>query len=205
MDPRSDASLWDRMSRGDAAALGELYERHARAVQSFCLWRGGDPSAAEDAVSVVFLEVWRRREAMALTERSARPLLLGVALNVLRNGWRSKRRHDAALVRLNNARGVPTEEAEASIERIDARARVKEMQARLRDLPRKDLDVLSLVAWGDLTYEETARTLGIPVGTVRSRLSRARRKLGEDQDVVASLRAPAAATGVVAPREQVTR
>jgi RNA polymerase sigma factor (sigma-70 family) len=179
-EPEDDAALWARMRNGDPEALGDLYERHARDLTSFCIWRCGDVSTAEDVVSSVFLEVWRRRASLTVDDGTARPLLLGIALNMLRNLWRSRRRRDAALQRLRSQQAFTSDPAEDTVERLDARTRVAAMQRRLVDLPRNEQDVLALIAWADLTYEEAARVLGVPIGTVRSRLSRARKRLGDD-------------------------
>lgn len=181
--PANDVVLWAQARGGDAEAFGKIYARHAQAVQQFCLWRTGDPQAAEDAVATVFLEAWRQRERLDLTAESAAPLLLGIANNIVRGHWRSCRRHRQALTRLRAA--APTEGVEpqsAVIARIDARRHVREAQEAIRSLPRREREVLVLIADRDLSYEETANALGVPIGTVRSRLSRARRRLRSIHD-----------------------
>jgi RNA polymerase sigma-70 factor (ECF subfamily) len=170
--------LWAQARSGDAEAFGELYARHARAVQDYCLWRTADPQTAEDAVATVFLEAWRKRSRLDLQTNSAAALLLGIANNVVRSHWRSSRRHRQAMTRLRGA--APTEGVEpesAVIARIDALRHVREAREAIRSLPRREREVLALIADRDLSYEETASALGVPVGTVRSRLSRARRRL----------------------------
>lgn len=176
----SDAVLWERARAGDAEAFGDLYERHARAVQSFCLWRTANPQLAEDATATVFLEAWRKRRRLTLTTDSAVPLLLGVATNVLRGVWRGNRRYSAAVERVRNAAPAtqPGHEDEA-IARVDAVRQLRDAGAAIRALPRREREVLALVAWGELSYEETAAALGVPIGTVRSRLARARSRLGD--------------------------
>lgn len=175
----SDPELWRRAQKGDSGAFGELYQRHARSVQSFCLWRSANLQIAEDATATAFLEAWRRRRRLDLTTDSAAPLLLGVATNVLRNHWRSQRRHARAIERIHHADPLPSSEQEdEAVARIDAVARVREAGAAIRGLPLREREVLALLAWAELSYEETAAALGIPIGTVRSRLSRARSRLG---------------------------
>lgn len=185
MTPISDIALWERARAGDAGAFGALYERHARAVQAFFLWRTADPPLAEDLTSIVFLEAWGKRTRIAPTTATARPLLLGVATNVLRHHWRSRRRHAAAVARMRAA--VPAAggagEDDDAIARVDAMRELRAAREAVRALPRRELDVLTLVAWGELTYEETAAALGVPVGSVRSRLARARARLGDAFDV----------------------
>jgi RNA polymerase sigma factor (sigma-70 family) len=176
----TDHQLWERARCGDAHAFGDLYERHARPVQSFCLRRTADLQVAEDATATVFLEAWCRRGRMALTTDSALPLLLGVATNVLRQHWRGRRRFAAAAGRLRDA--TPASAAgheDDAIARVDAVRQLRAAQNALQAVPRREREVLALVAWGELTYEETAAALGVPIGTVRSRLARARVRLGD--------------------------
>lgn len=174
----SDEALWARARHGDAEAFGVIYARHASAVQDYCLWRTADPQAAEDAAATVFLEAWRRRERLRLQTDSAAGLLLGIANNVVRGHWRTSRRHGNALRRLRAA--APREGAGPESEviaRIDAFRDLRAARGAIRSLPRGEREVLALIADGDLSYEEAATALGIPVGTVRSRLARARSRL----------------------------
>ena len=99
--PITDPALWHLAIAGDTEAFGRLYERHAVAVEAFCLRRTADRVAAEEATSEVFLELWRRRQRLTVPGDSARPLLLGIALNVLRHRWRTERRHRATMRRLH--------------------------------------------------------------------------------------------------------
>ena len=109
---------------GEPAAFGTLFERHARAVYNYCFRRTADWSLAEDLTSIVFLEAWRRREEVRLDRDSALPWLLGVATNVVRNRWRSERRHRAALDRLpREGLGDFTEAADA---RLDDERRMRD-------------------------------------------------------------------------------
>jgi RNA polymerase sigma-70 factor, ECF subfamily len=180
MPPSADALLWNRIRSGDADALADLYARHARAVQSYCLWRTADLQGAEDATATVFLEVWRKRDCLELGSDSATALLLGIATNVLRQQWRSSRRHRNALERIREAgTPLPADLEGEAIDRLDAIRELKAAGAEIRALPRRERDVLALIAWGDLSYEETASALEIPIGTVRSRLARARARLGD--------------------------
>lgn len=175
----TDDELWRRAGGGEAAAFGELFERHAKAVYNHLFRRTGDWSLAEELTSVVFLEAWRRRSAVRIEHESVLPWLLGVATNVLRNSWRSRRRHRAALERLpREAAAGFADDADA---RLDDEARMKEILGRLRALPRREADVLALCVWASLTYEEAAVALDVPVGTVRSRLSRAKARLREPE------------------------
>jgi RNA polymerase sigma factor (sigma-70 family) len=175
--PPTDAELWRAAARGETSAFGVLYERHARAVYNFCFRRTADWAMAEDLTSIVFLEAWRRRGDVRLKDGRALPWLLGVAVNVLRNRRRSERRHRAALERLPIPRSVDF--AEDADGRLDDERRMRATLRTIAKLPRREQEVLALCAWAGLSYEDAALALGLPVGTVRSRLSRARARVRE--------------------------
>jgi RNA polymerase sigma-70 factor (ECF subfamily) len=174
-DPRTDAELW-RAAERDPEAFGELYERHARSVFAFCARRTGDLTLAEDLTSVVFLEAWRRRRSVQPHGSSALPWLLGTANNVVRNQRRSLRRHHAALSRLSVNGASPSGEDEV-IGRVDAQRTLSAALRAIDGLPPEQRDAVNLVLWSGLSYEDAAQALGIPVGTVRSRVARARTRL----------------------------
>lgn len=183
----SDSELWDRAAAGDAAAFGELYDRHANAIYNHCFRGTASWSLAEDLTSAVFLQAWRHRSDVRLVGDSALPWLLGVATNLARNQQRALRRYQAALRRLP----PPSSEddfADDLAARVDDERAMRRILVLVNRLPRRDRVVLALCVWDGLSYAEAAAALGIPVGTVRSRLSRARRRLER------SRREPGAAT-----------
>ena len=171
MEAPSDAELWRRGCGGDSSAVGELFRRHAQAIFVFLVRRTGDRELAEDLTSTVFLEAWRKRGEIRLSGESALPWLYGVALNCSRNSRRALRRNRAALQRLALERPAQADPADAR--------RLREVIALLRRLPEPQRDVILACAWTGLSYEDAALALGIPVGTVRSRLARARAQLHE--------------------------
>jgi RNA polymerase sigma factor (sigma-70 family) len=173
----SDALLWSRSRAGDADAFGIIFERHARAIYNYCFRRVGDWAAAEDLVSVVFLEAWRRRD-VELPPDKVLPWLFGIATNVVRNRRRTERRHAHALSRVP-APQPGTGFSDDADERLDDERLMSRVLAFVAQLPEREQDVLTLCAWCELSYEDAALALGIPVGTVRSRLSRARARLRE--------------------------
>jgi RNA polymerase sigma factor (sigma-70 family) len=176
-DPASsDIELLARAERGEADAFGVLFERHGPAVLQFCFRRTADAALAEDLTSIVFLEAWRKRGRLQLFQESARPWLLGVALNVVRSQYRTQRRHSDALARLRAP--APAEpESDRAIARIDAEREMRVVLDTVSKLNRREREVLELCVWAELSPEEAASSLGISVGAVRSRLSRARRRL----------------------------
>jgi RNA polymerase sigma-70 factor (ECF subfamily) len=173
----TDAALWQRAAAGNTDAFGTIFERHATTVYNYCFRRTGDWAQAEELTAIVFLEAWRRRTQVVLERDDAIPWLLGVATNVLRNLRRSQRRHRAALERLPRERVADF--AGDVDDRLDDERRMRAALRALEKLPRPDQDVLALCVWEELTYEEASLALGVPVGTVRSRLSRARGRLRE--------------------------
>ena len=173
-DDFDDAQLWELSSK-DPEAFAELFRRHARSVFALCYWRTGDAAMAEDVNSVVFLEAWRRRDAVVLDNRTALPWLLGVANHASRNATRSLRRYSHALRRLDGQRVLSSDDA--VIERLDAEVTLGVINDVMRGLTEQEREIVLLVFWSGLSYEATAVALAVPVGTVRSRVSRTRRKV----------------------------
>jgi RNA polymerase sigma factor (sigma-70 family) len=171
-----DSDLWSRVRGGDASAFAVLYERHASAVYRFCFWRLADAALAEDLSAAVFLEAWAGRARVDLAGGSLLPWLLGVAHNLVRNQWRSARRRRAALSRLPPLREAP-DPADDVAARVDAERRMRAVRAALVRLPAREREVMEMCVWAGLSPAEAAVALRIPVGTVHSRLHRARARL----------------------------
>ena len=165
-----------RIRDGDQEAFGELFDAYARSVYNHAYRMTGDWSAAEDVVSLTFLEAWRLRERITPEGGSVRPWLLGIATNVIRTRRRTARRHAAAMARLPRQSTVP-DFANAVAGRMDDAELLHQVRTALATLRRPEQEVLALCVWDGLDYAAAAEALGVPVGTVRSRLSRARKKL----------------------------
>ncbi|REF36616.1 RNA polymerase sigma factor [Thermasporomyces composti] len=196
----SDGDLWRAAAKGDPSAFGTLFERHSDAVYNHCFRRTGSWEAAEDLTSVVFLEAWRRRREVSLSGESILPWLLAVANNVVRNRDRSLRRHRRLLAKLPPAVVTP-DPAEEAVSRVDDERTMRRiLQVFSRLLP-DEQDVLALCVWAGLSYTDAAVALGVPVGTVRSRLSRAREHLRR----LAELGVDAGRTGGPAPTPRSAR
>ena len=171
-----EQSLRARIRDGDSDAFGMLFDEHSRAVCNLAFRLTGDWPSAEEVTSLTFLEAWRLRARVELTGDSLRPWLMGIAVNVGRNMSRAARRHHAAMARLPQAPVVP-DFADELAERIDDTAQLAKVRVALRKLRPGERDVVALCVWSGMDYAAAAQALGIPVGTVRSRLSRARSKL----------------------------
>jgi RNA polymerase sigma factor (sigma-70 family) len=175
----ADRALWLRARAGDGAAFGILFERHAGRIYNYCFRRTADWALAEDLTSATFLLAWRSLRRESLEAESALPLLYGIATNVLRNRRRSLKRGREAFSRLPLPRAEEPDFAEEAAARVDDQAAMRELLGLFSRLPRREQDVLSLCEWSGLSYEDTAAALDIPIGTVRSRLARGRRRLRE--------------------------
>lgn len=173
-DEQDDAELI-RRSQEDPEQFAALYDRYVRQVHRYAARRLGT-QLADDIVAETFLVAFRRRGAYDQTQPLARPWLYGIATTLIARHHRSEERYLRALHR-TGVDPLPEPMADAVVSRIAAHDQKRELAGALARLSRADRDVLLLVAWGDLSYEETARTLSVPIGTVRSRLHRARRKV----------------------------
>jgi RNA polymerase sigma-70 factor (ECF subfamily) len=175
-DEPSDNELWERAVAGDRGCFGALFERHARRVYNHCFRLTASWADAEELTSATFLEAWRRRHDVRPRHDTALPWLLGVANNLVRNHRRSRGRYHAALARLPRVAAVP-DTADDVAGRLADEAQMRGVLELFARLPERHQEVLALCAWAGLTYEQAADVLGVPVGTVRSRLARARSRL----------------------------
>jgi RNA polymerase sigma factor (sigma-70 family) len=173
-----DTNLRRRIRAGDHDAFGDLFDAYARSVYNHAYRLTGEWSTAEDVVSLTFLDAWRLRAKLDEEGGSLRPWLLGIATNVTRNTRRAARRHAAAVARLPRDETV-RDFADEVAGRLDDAAQLALVHTTLAELRRPEREVLALCVWSGLDYAAAAEALGVPVGTVRSRLSRARTKLAK--------------------------
>jgi RNA polymerase sigma factor (sigma-70 family) len=160
-----------RTSWSAPEAFAGIFETHYRVIDAYCVRRlGGD---GHDVSAATFTEAFRVRHRFDVDRDDARPWLYGIASNLLRHHRRRERSRWRAYARSTPA--VPT--TFDADERIDADRLGGRLAAALRATPVRDRDALLLFAWADLTYEQIGEALGIPVGTVRSRIARARARL----------------------------
>jgi RNA polymerase sigma-70 factor (ECF subfamily) len=175
-DAASDEELWHLDGQEADRAFETLFARHATAVYNHCFRRTASWSVGEDLVSIVFLRAWQMRRRVRFSGTSALPWLLAVANNACRNFERSQRRHQRLLSRIPE----PEEVADPSWvidAKVDDERRMGSILLALRSLNPREQDVITMCDWAGLSYADAAVALEIPVGTVRSRLSRARKRL----------------------------
>ena len=160
-----------------SSAFAGLYDRHAGTIYRYAARRIG-AGVADDVMSETFLVAFERRAAFDPTVGAALPWLYGIATTLMKKharleaaSWRGMTAAGAAEVIVDDIEGLES--------RVDAEASVQRIGLALRRMAKRDRDALLLQAWADLSYEDIALALDIPVGTVRSRLNRARRVLRE--------------------------
>lgn len=176
-----------RIRHGGQAAFSQLFDEYAKAVYNHAFRLTASWPEAEDVMALTFLEAWRLRGKIDPEGGSLRPWLLGIATNVARNTRRAARRHDDALARMPRGESVP-DFADEVVGRIDDAERLSAIKQAYGKLRKQEQDVFALCVWAGLDYAQAAEALGIPVDTVRSRLSRARRKLAESGELPATTR-----------------
>jgi RNA polymerase sigma factor (sigma-70 family) len=159
----------------EPARFSVLYDRYAAQLHRFAYRRVG-PDTADDVVAETFLAAFRRRERYDPGQPDARAWLFGILVRELAQHHRREQARYRALAKLP-ADGPAPGPADRVAAEVGAEALRGVLANALAALTDGDRDVLLLLAWGDLSYPETAAALGIPVGTVRSRMHRARRHL----------------------------
>ncbi|MEU0930982.1 RNA polymerase sigma factor [Streptomyces malaysiensis] len=171
-----ETSLRARVRAGDPDAFRQLFDEYASVVYRHAVRLTGDWAMADDIVSLTFLEAWRLRERLFPGDDSPRPWLLGIATNVTRNTARAARRHQAALASLPPPGPVP-DFADEVARRLADTEELAAAQRALRTMRRGEREVFTLCVWEGLDAATAAEALGLAVGTVRARLSRARKRL----------------------------
>src|ERR1035441_5774649 len=174
-DPDADDATVIQLSRHEPENFTVLFRRHAPHIQRYVVRRLG-ADAADDIVAETFLLAFRQRTSYDPARADARPWLYGIATNLIGRHRRAEIRLYRALAR-TGADPVMEPFTDRVDDQVSASAASRRLATALARLPEKLRDTLLLVAWGDLSYEVVAAALGVPVGTVRSRVSRARSKL----------------------------
>ena len=174
MSSPSDAEVIGR-SLGEPEAFGAIYDRHAPALLRFLSRRAG-ARIAEGLVGELFRIAFERRKTFDTSRSSALPWLYGIGSNLL-----LKHRRDEARRLRANARMAADDavDGRSSARAIEARLLFPRVADAIEALPDDEREALLLFAWEELPYQSMAEALDLPIGTVRSRLNRARAHLRE--------------------------
>ena len=174
-DPFGDDATVIRDSMSDPERFAILVRRHAPAIQRYVTRRIGR-EAAEDVVAETFLIAFRQRGYYTDDGRDCLPWLYGIATRLAHRHWRGETRQLNLLARtgIDPVTEPFTDRVDAEVTANAAKARLAAAVARL---PASQRDALLLLVWADLSYDQIARATGVPMGTVQSRISRARRRL----------------------------
>ena len=175
MDPPSDAEVIGR-SLDEPEAFGLVYDRHAATVLRF-LGRRVGAQAAEGLLGELFRIAFERRKTFDAARASALPWLYGIGSNLLLKHRRGEARRLRASAQM--AAAGEASDKRASAKALDARLLFPRVASAIEALPDGEREALLLFAWEDLSYQSMAEALELPIGTVRSRLNRARAHLRE--------------------------
>lgn len=175
-EDESDAALWLEAVSGTERAFVVIFDRYRTRIFRSAYRRLLDVSQAEEAVAIVFLEVWRLRKRVRIVDGSLLPWLLAVTARVTANLSRSQRRYARMVAQL-----PPPEQKENPFidvdERMDGHDRRRAIAAAIMSLAPRDRAVVELCLLEEVPMAEAAAALDLPLGTVKSRLHRARAQL----------------------------
>ncbi|KAA1424560.1 sigma-70 family RNA polymerase sigma factor [Mumia zhuanghuii] len=185
-DSHTDRGTWDELRAGSERAFAALFARYGDEVYNFAFRRVACWATADDVTQATFLALWRRVRVGRVEElrgESARGVLLAMASKECANALRGTRRL-AALRRKVPVDEVSRDHADAVAADVDSERRMRQIRAVVDRLPAGQRAVVELVWWSGCSMQETADALDVPVGTVKSRLARARARLGEQPVIV---------------------
>jgi len=175
VDADTDASVI-AASLEEPARFGALFDRHATTLYRYFVRRVG-ASEADGLLGELFRVAFERRTTYDTSRPDARPWLYGIATNILAKHRRREARRFRATARLMAERSASVDVAEGVAASLDAAELWPRVSKTISELPDGERDALLLFVWEQLSYEEIAASLEIPIGTVRSRLNRVRRRL----------------------------
>jgi RNA polymerase sigma-70 factor (ECF subfamily) len=177
VDEASDAEVI-AASWTDPAAFGAIFDRHATTLRRYLVRRLG-PDDGDTVLGELFLIAFERRTTFDTQRASAAPWLYGIATNLVARHRRREQRRLHAVARLAARRTDPVDVADAVSGAIDIADRCERAADAVASLPEIERDVVVLSVWEGLSYGDIADALDVPIGTVRSRLNRARRRIRE--------------------------
>ncbi len=170
-----DGRCLKRIAKGDAAALGELYDRYGRVVFGVLYRMLGSPEAAEEVAQDAFHSVWRNARTYRPDRGSVRTWLLAISRNAAIDWRRTKGKRVERETLIEEAAGLVVETLVE--DRVGATLRAERVRAAVALLPNEQRQVLTLAFWGGLSQREIAARIGAPLGTVKSRAHLAMSKL----------------------------
>jgi len=171
----SDADLI-RASVSDPKLFGSLFDRHVDVIHGYISRRVGGP-LAEELTAETFARAFARRGSFVALHEGAGPWLFGIATNLVHNARRAERRQLLAYGKAAAISSDQPNEFDQADARVDALRVARRLVDALVELDPGDRDALLLFAWQELSYMEVGAALGIPTGTVASRINRSRRRL----------------------------
>jgi RNA polymerase sigma-70 factor (ECF subfamily) len=190
----TDERLMPRIAAGDEEAFVELYRRRQPAIYRYALQMSGSTTVAQDVTQEVFLAVMRGAGDFDPRRGTVAPYLFGIARNLVRRAWRSSGPEAESL---DEAGTAEPEVIDDPLEGLVARERASSVRRAVSALPPHYREVVVLCELEELSYADAAAAIGQPVGTVRSRLHRARSLLASK---LCRNDASAAAIGEPSPR-----
>ena len=186
----SDDDLLLRMRAGDEEAFTTLYRRRQAAVYRFALHMSGSPSVAEEVTQEVFLVLIRQPGQFDPAKGSLASFLFGVARNRVlrcleRERWYVPMADDSPENDSSQGQGCTPTSLEDPLDGLTQRETIERVRQAVQALPLKSREVVVLCDLQEFSYEDAAQALGCALGTVRSRLHRARALLLEKFQAVA--------------------
>jgi RNA polymerase sigma-70 factor (ECF subfamily) len=171
-------------TRDDAAVFTGIFDQHRHAVHAYFLGRVADPELARDLVQETFLRTWRRLPEIApLAADSQRAWIFTVARNLAIDSYRAGAARRAAEASLRQQAATMETTEPGPHRRAESRERLAQIDAAIRELPDEQRVILSMATAGGLTSRQIGEALGEPPGTVRYRLSQARKQLAATLDL----------------------
>ncbi|MFL6191564.1 MAG: RNA polymerase sigma factor [Actinomycetes bacterium] len=171
-------------SRDDAAVFTRIFDQHRHAVHAYFLGRVADPELARDLLQETFLRAWRRlSEIGPLPEGQQRAWLFTVARNLAIDSYRAGAARQAAETALRHDTATRETTVAGPHLQVEHGERLAQLEAAIRRLPEDQRVILSMTTAGELTSQQIGQALGVPAGTVRYRLSQARKQLAAALDL----------------------
>ena len=166
---RTDEELIADLGRGDAEALGLLYDRYRRLAMAVAYRIVEDATAAEDCLQDAFLQVWRNHASFHPERGSVKSWLLTIVRNAAvdrHRGREGRARQDRPIDEVEYLLGENDDPHQQAVDSMQA----EQIQTAIRSLPDEQRDAITLAFFNGLTHQEIAERMGVPLGTVKGRM-----------------------------------